>query len=110
MLSVKRAVYQAPAVADRVANWMNDGDLAHYVVVENLDPTSSCPIRYQESDDGATWVDIAGTTKTINPGESDGQIVTASRARIALHAGGNLSIAVSLARQVDGAPVNLGSA
>lgn len=110
MLALHTAIYDAPAIADRVVEFRNTGDLAPYVVVENLDGAASCAIRYQESDDGSTWTDIAGTTQTVNPGESNGQIVVSARARIALHAGGNVSISFGLVRQVDGAPVNLGTA
>jgi len=110
VLSTKSAVYQAPAIAQRVVEFANAGDLPSYCVVENLDPSASAPIRYQESDDGTTWTDIAGTTATVNPGESDGRQVVASRARIALHAGGNVKLKFSVTRQVDGSPVNLGTA
>lgn len=110
MQSLKQAVYTAPAIAARVLEFAASGDLPPYCVVENLDGTSSVAVKYQESDDGTTWTDLAGTTVSINPGESDGQIVTASRARIALHVGGNVQIQFSVTRQVDGAPLNLGSA
>lgn len=110
MLSTKSAVYDAPAIAARVLEFQNNGNLPPYCVVENLDASSSAPIKYQESDDGTTWTDIASTTASINPGESDGQRVTSARSRIALHAGGNLKLLVSVSRQVDGAPTNLGTA
>jgi len=108
--SKKTAVYTAPAIAGVVAQFANSGDLPPYCVVENLDGVASAAIKYQESDDGTTWTDIAGTTATVNPGASDGQRVVASRARIALHAGGNVQIVFSVTRQVDGAPLDLGVA
>lgn len=110
MQSLKQGVYTAPAIAARVLEFANGGNLPPYCVVENLSSTTSAPVKYQESDDGTTWTDIPGTTVTVNPGESDGQIVTASRARIALHVGGNLQIIFGVTRQVDGAPLNLGTA
>lgn len=110
MQSLKVAAYDAPAIAGRVTQFANSGDLPPYCVVENLDDIASVAIKYQESDDGTTWTDIAGTTSQANPGESDGQIVTASRARIALHVGGNVKIVFSVSRQVDGAPLDLGPA
>jgi len=110
MLVLHEAVYDAPAVADRIVEFRNSGDLPPYCKVENLDGAASAAIRYQESDDGTTWADIAGTTATVTPGESDGQIVVSSRARIALHAGGNVQVQFGLVRQVDGAPGNLGTA
>ncbi len=110
MLGVKTVTYSAPAIAARVAEFTNNGDLAPYCVVENLDGTASAAIRYQESDDGNTWTDIAGTTRTVNPGKSDGQLVVSTKRLIALHAGGNVRISLGLIRQVDGAPTDLGVA
>lgn len=110
MLNVKSAVYAAPAIAGRVVRFRNDGDSGPVCTVENLSPTSSAPIKYQESDNGSTWTDIAGTTATVNPGESNVQTVVASRAFIALNVGGNLNILFHCARVVNGSPDDLGSA
>jgi len=110
VLSAKAAVYDAPAIAARVVGFAASGDLPPYCVVENLDPTSSAPIKYQETDNGTTFFDIPNTNANVNPGESNGQIVSASRAFIALHVGGNLKIQFTVVRQVDGAPLNLGTA
>jgi len=108
--STKRAVYLAPSIAARVVEFQNNGDLAPYCVVENLDGVASAAIVYQESDDGVNWSDIAGTTATVNPGQGNGQIITSIRRLIALHAGGNVSLTVSVTRQVNGAPADLGLA
>ena len=110
MQSQKSAVYTAPAVAAKVVEFNNSLDLAPYVTVENLDGAVSVPIKFQESDDGSTWTDIAGTNATVNPGQSVGCSVVTSRARIALHAGGNARVLVSINRTVNGSPTNLGSA
>ena len=110
MQSQKSAVYTAPAVADRVVQFQNALDVPPYVVVENLDGAVSVPIKYQESDDGSTWTDIAGTNATVNPGQSVSCSVVTSRARVALHAGGNANVLVTVNRTVNGAPLNLGSA
>ena len=109
MLKLETGDYNAPAIADVVMQFTNSGDLAPYLVVENLDALASAAIRYQESDDGQTWTDIANTTATVNPGASNGQIVTSARARIALHAGGNVKMSVSVIRQINGAPTILGA-
>jgi hypothetical protein len=91
--------------------YMNNSlDLAPYVVVENLDDVASATIKYQESDDGSTWTDIAGTPATINPGKANGQIVVTSRRLISLFAGGNVDLLVTVARQVNGSPQDLGVA
>jgi len=108
--STKSAVYTAPAVADRVTEFQNSADLPPYVSVENLDSSVSVPIKFQESDDGTNWTDIAGTTNTVGPSDSVGVVVVATRAKIALHAGGNARILVSVHRTINGAPINLGSA
>jgi hypothetical protein len=109
VLKLATGDYDAPAIAAVVFQFSNSGDLAPYVVVENQDDTASAAIRYQESDDGQTWTDIANTTATVNPGESNGQVVTSARARIALHAGGNVKLSVAVIRQINGAPTNLGA-
>lgn len=110
MQSTKTAVYTAPAVAGRVVEFYNSNDLAPYVVVENLESGVSVPIKFQESDDGTNWTDIANTTTTVSPGDSVGTSVVSSRARIALHAGGNAQILVGVNRTINGAPTSLGSA
>jgi len=109
VLKTETGQYDAPAIAGIVLTFANSGNLAPYAVLENLDALASAAIRYQESDDGQNWTDIANTTATINPGESNGQVVTSARARIALHAGGNVKLSVAVIRQVNGAPLNLGA-
>ena len=109
MLKLETGAYNAPAIATVVMQFINSGDLAPYMVVENLDALASAAIRYQESDDGQNWTDIANTTATVNPGASNGQLVASARARIALHAGGNIKMSVSIVRQINGAPTNLGA-
>lgn len=109
MLKLEKGDYDAPAIAGVVMRFPNSGSLSPYLVVENLDALASAAIRYQESDDGQNWTDIANTTATVNPGESNGQIVTSARARIALHAGGNVKLSVAVIRQINGAPTDLGA-
>jgi len=112
VLSTKVAVYDAPAIADRILQLNNTG--TPYVVVENQDPASggaSAAIRFQESDDGTNWTDIPDTSATVLPGgKSVATSVLSSRARIALHAGGNVKLLVSVIRTVDGSPIDLGAA
>ena len=111
MLSTKAVVYDAPAIADRVAVFHNTLK-PPVVVVEHFDGSAlnSVQLKYQESDDGTNWTDIASTPVTINPGGSDLQVVSSSRSRLALHAGGGVKIKVTLIRQVDGAPFDFGVA
>lgn len=110
MLSTKSAVYTAPAIAERVVEFRNDGDSPAVCTVENLSTTNSAALKYQESSNGTTWSDIAGSTVTVNPGLSNTQLVVAAQSRIALHIGGNLQVQVHIARVVNGAPDDLGSA
>lgn len=110
MLSTKSAVYLAPSSAKRVVQMFNSLDLPPYITIENLDGVASAPIKYQESDDGSTWADVAGTPANVNPGQSNGQIVVTSRRLLALFAGGNVNLLVSVTRQVNGSPLDLGTA
>ena len=110
MLSSKTAVYDAPAIAGQVVEFSNQGALPPYILVQNLDTLASSAIKYQESNDKSTWTDIAGTTATVNPGDSNGQQVVTSMAFIRLHAGGNLKLLVSVNRAINGSPLDLGTA
>ncbi len=109
MISTQVAVYTTPAVADRVVQFNNDGAHAPVVTIENLDVGQSLSLKYQESDDGSTWTDIAGTTVVVNPGEVDVQEIVSTRRLIALNAGNNVQIQLQLQRVIAGAPTNLGS-
>lgn len=109
MLDHKTAQYTAPSVAARVVEWFNNGN-GTVVVVENLDALASASIQYQDSDDGANWTTVTGTAATVNPGLSNIQIVASARARLALHAGGNVKLNIHVIRQVNGAPNSLGVA
>lgn len=102
------AVYHAPAVADGVVEWRNDGSTPPTVWVENLDGSSSSAIKFQESADGVTWTDIAGTNATVNPGDCDKQSISSVQSRLRLHAGGDVDLYVAVSRQANGAPVDLG--
>jgi len=108
MIDMKSAVYTAPSVAARIFEFRNDGDTPPHVTVENLDAVASAAVKYQESDDGTTWTDIAGSPVTIPPGDADAQSVVSLKSRIACHAGGNVKVSVSVKRQANGAPTNLG--
>lgn len=109
MLSQKTAVYTTPAVADGVVQFANDGDHAPVVTLENLDGAQSVSIKYQESDDGTTWTDIAGTTVVVNPGTLDVQEIVSTRRLIRLHAGNNVQVLFQVQRAIAGAPTSLGS-
>lgn len=101
-MDLKSGTIDAPAVAARVIEFRNEGNLPAYVVVENLDGSVSATIKYQESD-GSGWTDIPGTNAVINPGQSDGQIISGATQRdIALFAGGNVKLLVHVVRQTDG--------
>ena len=112
---MKPGVYDAPAVATRVVEFLNNGDTNPVVFVENLDPVTgaSAAIRFQESDTGNAddWTDIPDTVATVLPG---GCVVltqlNSSRSRLALHAGGNVKLLVTVVRTVKGSPTNLGAA
>ena len=110
-LDVKPGVYDAPAIAARIVEFLNNGNTAPVVYVENVDTLASAAIRFQESDNGVDWTDIPDTSATVLPGgEVVVTIINSSRARIALHAGGNVKLLVTVIRSIKGAPTNLGAA
>lgn len=105
----KCTTIDAPSVATQVIKFRNDGNLPPVVIVENLDGSASAAIKYQERDSGA-WLDVAGTTATILPGESNAQMLSGATLReVALHAGGNLKLLVTVIRQEDGETADLGN-
>lgn len=107
---VEAGVYSAPAIAGRIVEFLNNGGGSPVVVVENYDATSSAEIRFQESDNGVDWTDISDTVATVLPGKNVTTTVVSSRARLALYAGGNVKLLVTVIRTVDGSPANLGAA
>lgn len=102
MLRVEPQSIQAPGIGDRILIVPNNSSIPPYFVVENKDGSLSAAIQYEESDDGVTWTQIVGTSASIPPGQSDGQIVTSSRRQIALFAQGNVLLDVSAVRQFNG--------
>ena len=110
MLSIKHESFLAPAIQARVLELNANGDLPPYVVVENIGTSASVAIVWQESDDGSTWTDIGGTTKSINPSKSDGQVIVTTKRKIALSAGGGMRLLVAVARQVNGPVSDFGVA
>lgn len=110
MLSVKQAQYAAPAISARIVEFMRDGSLAPYVVLENVSTTNSIAVVYQESDDGQNWTDIVATAVMIGPVLSNAQVIVSSKSRLAIKASGNGNLLVSIVKQVNGSPANLGAA
>ena len=110
-VDVKSGVYDAPAIAQRVLEFLNNGNTTPVVIVENLDTASSAAIRFQESDNGVDWTDVPDTAATVLPGGENVLTLTqSSRARIALHAGGSVKLLVTVVRTVKGSPTNIGAA
>jgi len=109
MRDTKVTTIDAPALATQVIYFRNDGNLPAVVTVENLDDSASAAIKYQERDSGA-WADIAGATATVLPETSDVQTLSGATLRnIALHAGGNVKLLVTVSRQEDGEVADLGN-
>lgn len=114
MIHQQTLAVDAPAIAARVLEFYNNGQHEPVVIVENQSPAvggASAAIRYQESDNGVDWTDIPDTAATVMPGGDSVQtLVSSSRARIALHAGGSVPLTVTVIRTVKGSPTNLGTA
>ena len=110
MRSSKQATYLAPAIAQRIVEFQNDGDLPPHVLIENTGSAASAGIRFQESDNGSNWSDISNTTATVLPGGSNQKLVVSTKARLALYAQGNVPLSVTVTKQVNGSPTNLGVA
>ena len=110
MHSIKNTTVQAPSIAARIIEFRNDGDLAPIVLIENTGQGLSAAIRFQESDNGSNWSDVANSADTVLPGSSTQQIVVSTKARLALYAQGNVPLSVTVIKQVNGSPTDLGVA
>lgn len=110
MHSIKNATYLAPSIAARIVEFRNDGDTPPSVLIENTGSSASAGIRFQESDNGTNWTDISNTSATILPGGSNQQYIVSQRSRLALYAQGNVPLSVTVTKQVDGSPEDLGTA
>jgi hypothetical protein len=108
--SEKSAQYLAPAIQGRIVTFRNDGDLPPHVVIENYGTGASASIIFQESDNGTNWTNIPSTTNQILPGASVGLDVVSTSGMLALMAGGNVPLEVTVIKQVNGSPPYLGSA
>ena len=85
--------------ASRILTVRNDAALPLYFVVQNMDDTLGVTIEYQESSDGNTFTTIVGTSKSIDPGLSDGQIVTSNAIYIALQTTGAVLLQVGVVKK-----------
>lgn len=103
------AVFDAPAIAAIVTQFLNTSGNVPAVVVTNLGTSASCALKFQDSDDGSTWTDITGATATILPGASDGpRLISSVKRLIAIHAGGGMKIKVHVTRVGAVSPASLG--
>lgn len=117
MRSSKVAVYLVPALNGRFVLFGNDGDAAPQVTIEHIDTPAngvpsagSCAVAVQESNDGSTFSDIAGTQNTVNPGGSITITVQSTKSRLAVRGSGNVKVLVTVEKQVNGSPQDLGGA
>lgn len=109
MLSTKTELYQAPSLQQRQVFWDNNGTLT-VLVVENKGSANSIAIVVQESDDGSTYSDLSGTSKSIAPGKSETLVIISTKRKLALAAQGNESMLVSVQRTINGTVKDLGTA
>jgi len=98
MLNPNSQSLLAPGIGVRIIQVHNNDSISPYFVVENKDTGLSAAIEYVESDDGSTWATIVGTSKSIPPGQSDGQIVVSNKRLVALFAQGNVLLDVHVVR------------
>jgi len=92
----------APGVGARILR-VDNAEIPPYFLIENKDASLGVAIHYEESYDGTTWAQIVGTSVSINPGQSNGQLVSSSARYIALFAQGtDVRIDVGVDRQLNG--------
>lgn len=99
MLKTETLTVLSTGLGGRVLIFNNDGVIPPHVIIQNLDDTSSAAIQYQESQDGSTFTNLTGTNVTINPRNSNGQIITSSQRYIAVHSVGAVNLEISVIRK-----------
>lgn len=113
-VDIKTGDYDAPAIGERIVEFLNNGSNPPIAIVENGSPAvggATASVRFQESDNGSDWTDIADTVASIPPGGKNVvRSLVSQRARLALYASGNVPLLVTVIRTVDGSPENLGAA
>ena len=93
----------APPTGARILTITKAGfSLDPYIIIENKDEILSANIHYEESNDQNVWQTVPGSTVEVEPGRSNGQIVSTNMAFIALYAQGNVDIEVTVVRQHNG--------
>lgn len=88
----------APGLGARILLIKNPVLNPIFVGLMNRDDTNSAAIEYHETFDGTTWNTIVGTSKTVNPGQADAQLVSSSGRYIALFAQGNVLLDIHVTR------------
>ena len=101
MIKVESQVMLAPGIGDRIMK-LPFSTIPPYIVVEHMGDSGSVSMHYEETDDGSSWTVVPGTTVVLDPGESSGQIVSATKRQLALFASGNNNIHVTMVRQQNG--------
>jgi hypothetical protein len=107
MLKSEGQTLLAPGIGNRILFFKNYSAIPVYVIVENLDDALSAAIHYESSNDGTTWSTIVGTSKSIPPNQSDGQIIQSSSRDLALFAQGNVQLLITVIRVHNGDNPNL---
>lgn len=110
MRSTKNAMYLLPSLSGNVVEFLNDGNEAPVVTIEHIDTGASAAVSIMESNDGTTWTTVSGTTASISPGQSRTFVPTSAMRRLAVRGSGNVKVLVTVGKQVNGSPTDLGAA
>ncbi len=90
-----------PITEDRVLILAKQADTPRQIQLRHLGKsgqTTPATLKWQESQDGSNWYDIAGTSITVAAGAGTGWMLTSTKPYVALAGYGNVDVEVSVDR------------
>ena len=93
--------FTLPITESRVLVLQKQADGARAVLMRHLgksEQTSPATVKFQESQDGSQWYDIAGTIFVVDAGSPASWLITSTKPYVALAGYGNVDVEVAVIR------------
>lgn len=93
--------FLTPVTEDRVLILNKQIDAPRAVHLRHLNKTGQTgpvTVKWQESQDGVNWDDIAGTSQVVNAGAGTSWLLNSNKPFVALAAFGNVDVEVQISR------------
>ncbi|KKN55300.1 hypothetical protein LCGC14_0583910 [marine sediment metagenome] len=98
---------QLPVTEARVLRLTQSASIPRTMSVRHLNETGDtgpATVKWQESQDGVTFTDIAGTATVLNPGAGQSYLITSTSPFVALSGFGDVAIEVAVQRTDNDSP------